>query len=194
MLHSDSLGKAMHQLACFGFVTCFDADSAVCKACDDIKTCHQACGESLSKMNGAGDFSKAVNKHNRWARRLGNKQIDVTTVRENFEVPDDDARIQGLSKNALKIAKVMLHHEFSVPQVTRDVANQFLSNCPKELAVFADFVMKKQFKTRAIIDELKRRYGWRESTAKSCTSAFVEVLVSWQQAERVKRGEYRVNV
>lgn len=181
------------QLACFGYVTCFDADNDVCKACDDIKHCQKTCHETLIKMDvNEVQVKKALNKHNRWARRLGNPVVQSSSIRENFQVPDDDVRLQGLSKNAIAVARSLLHHEFAVSKVAASTVNQFVHDCPRHLTVFADHLMQQRFTTRGMIDDLKHRYSWTESTAKSYVSGFIEVLVSWQTVTRIKRGEYEV--
>jgi hypothetical protein len=183
------------QLGCFGFITCFDGDSVTCKACKDIKICQKACSESLDKMNmETKTFIQVANKQNRWAQRLGNPKIEVTRVRENFQVNESDERIQGMSKNAVTLARVLVGKEVNFKMISRTGSHAFSGQKPNYLPHLLDAFANSNFSTRDVTDTLKSRLSYSESTAKTLASSFIEVLSNWKMIHRIKRGRYEVKL
>ena len=183
------------QLGCFGFITCFDGDSVTCKACKDIKMCQKTCSESLKVMSAeTKTFNQVANKHNRWAQRLGNPKIEVTGVRENYQVDELDVRIQGMSKNAVALARVMVGKEVNFKMISKTGTHDFAGQKPSYLPHLLDAFAKSDFSTRDIINTLKSTLSYSESTAKSLAGSFIEVLSNWKMVHRIKRGYYEVKL
>lgn len=178
------------QLACFGFITCFDLNSETCQGCDEVRECQKRCYATLQSMDsGVESIRKLTNKHERWARKIGNEVKTSTAVRENFQVPPDDARIRGLNKLSCDVASALIHNYVDM----RSVGDTSTIN-PMYLRIMLSHYQTGRFETRAVRDSLKTAMKWTDSTAKSYASAFVSVLVHWDLVTRVKRGLYEVVV
>ena len=183
------------RLGCFGFVTCFDGDSDTCKACKDIKTCQKACSISLDKMNvDTKIYIQIANKHNRWAQRLGNSKIEVVSVRENYQVGKTDVRMQGMSKNAIVLARVLIGKEVNFNMIFQAGHHVFLNAKPTYLGYLLDAFAKTYFSTREVINTLKEALLYSENTAKTVVNSFIEVLSNWKMLRRIRRGHYEVKL
>lgn len=175
----------MSQLACFGFITCFDGNSDTCQSCDKAKSCQKACYKQLSGLDiGQETVKKLMRKHERWARKLGNEILSSTKLRERFKTDSDEA-IKGLDGMALTIAKSILHNNVDLKSAKNATTIQ-----PDYLAVMVKHLHKPVLSTRSLTNELKSYLGWTENTAKRYAVAFVSLMNHWRLVNRVKRGEY----
>lgn len=180
------------QLACYGFITCFDGNSDTCQSCDAAKQCQKTCYDKLRKMDGGiGEVVRLTRKHERWANRFGNKvKTNTAPVRENFQVPDDHQRVSGLSRTANIIARAALHNFVDFNRPERIDLNGLN---PQYLRIMLRQYQQGQVNTRQVIETLKSDLHWAEGTAKSYAAGYIELLVHWKLVKRVKRGQYEVN-
>lgn len=178
----------MTELACYGFITCFDFKSETCKACDKVKSCQEVTYKSLRSIDTElGDVKKLLRQHERWAKALGNKVSSTTPLRERFQTEKENNRVEGLSKLASTIARAALFNYVDF----NTLSESDLSNIqPDYLQVMARMYHTGRINTGRLRENLKTALKWKESTAKSYASAFVEVLVHWKLVTKVKRGEY----
>ena len=178
----------MSELACYGFVTCFDYASDTCKACDKVNSCQDVIYKSICSLDiEIGEVKKMRRQHERWAKALGNTARTSTPLREKFQTEEGSKRIEGLSKLASVIARAAI---FNYVDFKRLSSQTIESIQPNYLQVMARVYATGSINTGALRKELKRSLRWEESTAKSYASAFVEVMVSWKLVTKVKRGEY----
>lgn len=180
----------MTELACFGFVTCFDYSSDTCKACEKVAECQQRCYSALRTYDTTiGNIKPLLKKHERWANALGNDVETDTSVRERFEVELDSGRIQGLSKTAVTIAKASMHSYVNFSNLT----DEFVSSIrPNYLRIMLSHFITGVVNTSALRKAIESELEWQTSTAKSYACAFIELLVHWKLVTRLKRGEYQV--
>ncbi len=178
----------MTELACYGFITCFDFKSETCKACDKVKSCQEVTYKSLRSVDTElGDVKKLLRQHERWAKALGNTVSSKTPLREHFQTEKESKRVEGLSKLASTIARASI---FNYVDFTSLKADEVQNIQPDYLQVMARMYITGKVNTGQLREDLKAALGWRQSTAKSYASAFVEVLVHWKLVSKIKRGEY----
>jgi hypothetical protein len=176
------------ELACYGFITCFDLKSETCETCEKVKSCQEVCYRNLRDIDPAtGDAKKLLRLHERWGAKLGNKVETKTTLRENFQTEKQDKRVQGLSKLASTIARAAIFNYVNFQSLT----NEFVSSLqPHYLRIMIEVYMTGSVVTGDLKALLMKELKWQLATAKSYASAFIEVLVHWGLVKKVKRGEY----
>lgn len=178
----------MTELACYGFVTCFDLKSDTCKACDKVKSCQEVTYKSLRSLDTElGEVKKILRQHERWAKALGNQVSSNTPLREHFQTERENKRVEGLSKLASTIARAALFNYVDLPTLK---SSEVVNIQPAYLQVMAAMYTTGRVNTGQLRENLKTALDWQESTAKSYASAFVEVLVHWKLVSKIKRGEY----
>lgn len=178
----------MTELACYGFVTCFDYTSDTCKACDKVKSCQNVTYTALQSMDTElGDVKKLLRQHERWAKALGNRVSSNTPLREKFQTEEGDKRVKGLSKLASVVARAAIHNYVDF----KTLKTESLDNIqPSYLQVMARAYVSGVIQTSQLRKDLEKTLCWQTSTAKSYASAFVELMVHWKMVSKVKRGEY----
>lgn len=176
------------QLACFGFITCFDGDSDSCKACDKAKQCQKTCYDELLTLDsGLPSVRTLTKKHERWARLHNNQVKSTTRVRENFQTYSND-KVAGMSKIGEQVARSLLHNYIDLkPETCADVQDIQ----PSYLKVMIERLRSDSLVTRELIDQLKREMRWTENTAKRYAAGFIEVAVRWGAVKQQKRGVYK---
>lgn len=180
----------MSELACYGFITCFDFNSNACKACDKVKSCQEVTYKALRSIDTElGDVKKLLRQHERWAKALGNDVSSATPLREHFQTEKGNKRVEGLSKLASTIARAAIFNYVNFATLTsRDLEHIK----PDYLQVMSRMYLTGRVNTGELRQGLKTSLNWQDSTAKSYASAFVEVLVHWKLVSKIKRGEYLV--
>ncbi|MGS9896518.1 hypothetical protein [Acinetobacter baumannii] len=212
MTHENESKKAaLNAPACFGAVSCFSSDSAVCKECPAFEQCIPAVSETLNRIKGVINVEDYLKKHEKAKRevkerieaRMKQEKIEQAAERREMPMPkmkvarktkvekvefklsdDQNALIAELPVKAQSFA-VQLCKTGLVDRIKKDLTagvNPLEKTGPKWLAILVELLIKGGVTRAELKSEYMKRLEWSDGTAGSHTSLAFKIFPAFKIA------------
>ncbi len=212
MTHENEHKKAaLNAPACFGAVSCFSHESAVCKECPAFEQCIPAVTETLNRIKGVINVEDHLKKHEkakkearaRIEERMKQEMAEKAAERKEMPMPemkvprktkvekvefkltdDQNTLIAELPVKAQSFA-VQLCKTGLVDRIKKDLTagvNPLEKTGPKWLAILIEMLIKGGVTRAQLKSEYMSRLEWSDGTAGSHTSLAFKIFQAFEIA------------